>query len=592
MNEIHGEKTRMIDKNTLIEKAKLIKGTVSEMVETTVENRNSDKGGKVQVTELELPPESKSVVNPLDQLESELDAIDIDNSGKLSKFKNLVGKKSSPDEQKMELIRSFSVPDNRDDISDFLAMCRKYQQKTRVELQGKLSQKDRERKTMLMSIWDAKYEETFQKALRNYPNDEGFKAIQAARMKAAAAESGKKKKIIYIAGGFAALLATIIGIGSVKESHQRTVPADAPVAVVESADTDTEIDNNINTVSEEQEAVETETVESVEEETVLSETQIVRLKPAFSYSDVDEEAYDNGFYDVNDGVPFFELADFSNQYPIYGKLDSLGRVTGSWVMVEAELINEDDEDLESDIIPSGWNSISKDDKSRFVIAPLISGHLGGEADLENNISIVTKSFYDDVLCEEEEEVREYVESSGDAVLYRITPVFVDNNRILKGMLFEAASVKDHGDEFSLCRFFWNKDPEVTFNYNNGVAEESGSDEIDVNDTEENDIVKLAEVPIEDAIDKAITEAPVEEPAVEEPPVQAVVEEQQPAQVTARVSGGGRDISLAPGTLVWLSATGDCFHSINHCGRMNPDKAVQVTVEDAIAKGKDACEKCW
>ena len=47
-----------------------------------------------------------------------------------------------------------------------------------------------------------------------------------------------------------------------------------------------------------------------------------------------------------------------------------------------------------------------------------------------------------------------------------------------------------------------------------------------------------------------------------------------------------------GELVWLSATGEKYHSINNCGRMNPDKARQVSRSEAEAEGYEACGKCW
>lgn len=47
-----------------------------------------------------------------------------------------------------------------------------------------------------------------------------------------------------------------------------------------------------------------------------------------------------------------------------------------------------------------------------------------------------------------------------------------------------------------------------------------------------------------------------------------------------------------GQTVWLSATGDKYHNKNNCGKMNPSKAVQVTLEDAKARGKSACKKCF
>lgn len=44
-------------------------------------------------------------------------------------------------------------------------------------------------------------------------------------------------------------------------------------------------------------------------------------------------------------------------------------------------------------------------------------------------------------------------------------------------------------------------------------------------------------------------------------------------------------------MVWLSATGDKYHSINNCGRMNPSTARQVTLQEAQS-GYQRCSKCW
>ncbi|MGL4654328.1 MAG: MBL fold metallo-hydrolase [Sarcina sp.] len=46
-----------------------------------------------------------------------------------------------------------------------------------------------------------------------------------------------------------------------------------------------------------------------------------------------------------------------------------------------------------------------------------------------------------------------------------------------------------------------------------------------------------------------------------------------------------------GKMVWLSATGEKYHSINNCGRMNPSKARQVSLSDAQSQGFEDCSKC-
>ena len=45
-------------------------------------------------------------------------------------------------------------------------------------------------------------------------------------------------------------------------------------------------------------------------------------------------------------------------------------------------------------------------------------------------------------------------------------------------------------------------------------------------------------------------------------------------------------------MVWLSETGSKYHSIPDCGRMNPDKAWQVTESDAESMGYGRCSKCF
>ena len=50
------------------------------------------------------------------------------------------------------------------------------------------------------------------------------------------------------------------------------------------------------------------------------------------------------------------------------------------------------------------------------------------------------------------------------------------------------------------------------------------------------------------------------------------------------SGSGGSDTL----MVWKSATGSKYHSINNCGNMNPDKAEA----QAISQGLGKCSKCW
>lgn len=58
------------------------------------------------------------------------------------------------------------------------------------------------------------------------------------------------------------------------------------------------------------------------------------------------------------------------------------------------------------------------------------------------------------------------------------------------------------------------------------------------------------------------------------------------------SSSGSSSSNGSGEMVWLPATGSKYHNKNNCGKMNPNKATQVTLEYAIQHGYEACSKCY
>lgn len=85
--------------------------------------------------------------------------------------------------------------------------------------------------------------------------------------------------------------------------------------------------------------------------------------------------------------------------------------------------------------------------------------------------------------------------------------------------------------------------------------------------------------------------------------ESLEEEIQEAQTASTVTRGGMpDLTQEPvyedveedtyEYMVWLSATGEKYHSIPNCGRMNPNKARQISESSAIASGYEACSKCF
>ena len=64
-------------------------------------------------------------------------------------------------------------------------------------------------------------------------------------------------------------------------------------------------------------------------------------------------------------------------------------------------------------------------------------------------------------------VADYVSSSGNHVLYRVTPIYDENNLVADGVLMEGMSVEDDGAGLSFCVFAYNVQPGVDIDYLTG-----------------------------------------------------------------------------------------------------------------------------
>ena len=67
----------------------------------------------------------------------------------------------------------------------------------------------------------------------------------------------------------------------------------------------------------------------------------------------------------------------------------------------------------------------------------------------------------------ENKVIGYIKNTSNHVLYRVTPVFVDDNLLAKGVQMEAYSLEDNGEGIKFNIFVYNIQPGISINYKNG-----------------------------------------------------------------------------------------------------------------------------
>ena len=185
-------------------------------------------------------------------------------------------------------------------------------------------------------------------------------------------------------------------------------------------------------------------------------------------------AYDGtaAYVCVGSGVPSLTAADAGEvgSWEYYAPLDSLGRCTVAVACVGSDLFPTTERGNISMVKPSGWR-IAKydfiDGKYLFNRCHLIARMLTGEDANERNLVTGTRYMNTQGMGPVEDEVAAYVRQTGNHVLYRVTPVYVGDEPLARGVRMEALSVEDGGEGVCLDMFAYNVQPEVGLDYVTG-----------------------------------------------------------------------------------------------------------------------------
>ena len=201
--------------------------------------------------------------------------------------------------------------------------------------------------------------------------------------------------------------------------------------------------------------------------------------------DGDEE---HPYIEINGNVPEFEESeiswaeqaadsDVSNQdaeYEVFGSMDKLGRCGSAIACVSEETMPEGERGSIGMIKPSGWQLDKYDfiDNGGYLYnrCHLIGWQLTGQNDEERNLITGTRYMNTAGMLPFENEVAEYVRSTGNHVLYRVTPIFKGKELLARGVEMEAYSLEDEGIGVAFNVFCYNVQPGVSIDYKTGENE--------------------------------------------------------------------------------------------------------------------------
>ena len=177
----------------------------------------------------------------------------------------------------------------------------------------------------------------------------------------------------------------------------------------------------------------------------------------------------NPYVEINGNVPSFsDEKKAGPTYEFYSELDSLERCGYAESKITPELMPAEERGAIGMVKPTGWHTVKYDNvdgKYLYNRCHLIGFQLTGENANKKNLITGTRYLNVTGMLPFENEVADYVHSTGNPCMYRVTPVFQGDNLVARGVEMEAESVKDQKISFHV--FVYNVQPGIGIDNNTG-----------------------------------------------------------------------------------------------------------------------------
>ncbi len=177
---------------------------------------------------------------------------------------------------------------------------------------------------------------------------------------------------------------------------------------------------------------------------------------------------------LNNNIPNFQESDaVLEPFEQYSELDEFGRCGVAFANICKEIMPNEPRGEIGSVKPSGWHTVRYDDlvegKYLYNRCHLIGYQLAGENANEKNLITGTRYLNVKGMLPFENEVAEYVDRTNHHVLYRVTPIFKENNLVASGVEMEGYSVEDKGEGICFHVYVYNCQPGVVIDYATGES---------------------------------------------------------------------------------------------------------------------------
>ena len=176
---------------------------------------------------------------------------------------------------------------------------------------------------------------------------------------------------------------------------------------------------------------------------------------------------------INNNEPEFTDEDITTKaYEFYSELDALNRCGYAMACIGVEIMPTEERGEIGQVKPSGWHTVKYDfvdGKYLYNRCHLIGYQLAGENANEKNLITGTRYMNVEGMLPFENQIADYVKTTGNHVIYRVTPVYDGDNLVARGVQMEAYSVEDNGTGICFNVYVYNNQPGVVINYATGES---------------------------------------------------------------------------------------------------------------------------
>jgi hypothetical protein len=174
---------------------------------------------------------------------------------------------------------------------------------------------------------------------------------------------------------------------------------------------------------------------------------------------------------INNNEPNFDKSELvPKSFEKYAELDNLKRCGTADSIIGQDLMPTSKRENISSVKPTGWKSVKYngiEGRNLYNRCHLIGFQLAGENANKRNLITGTRYLNTKGMLPFENMVADYVKETNNHVRYRVTPIFVGNELVARGVQIEAMSIEDNGKAIKFNVYCFNVQPNIEINYKTG-----------------------------------------------------------------------------------------------------------------------------